>query len=299
VPASPQIPAPPLTRACARFGLDAREARVLHVRANAVYHLPRPRHDVVLRLRYAPDNPAALNRLNASINITRWLAEKDFPTIIPLPVDQPAVIDGWIATLWVYVTEPPCQTAEAEDLARILQDLHALPKPPVPVPALEPLGTLQADLEAIDGVVTEQQLSWLLEQCRQVEHDRRHTNNPLGHGLLHGDAHTGNLLRDRNRWLLGDWDSVAYGPLLQDLIPMMLGHRRFGQPRTDWINFCEIYGIDPDLEFTPAAEALIAARELRSLAAYIRAADRRAVRRELERRLASLMTDDPLLWRPV
>jgi aminoglycoside phosphotransferase (APT) family kinase protein len=295
--ASAQIPAPPLTSACARFGLDVREARVLHVRANAVYHLPR--HDAVLRLRYAPGNPAALTRLNAAIRVTRWLAEQDFPAIVPLPVDQPVVVDGWIATVWRYVTEPPGHTAEVEDLARLLRDLHALPKPSALVPAVEPLGTLQADLETIDGVVTEQQLSWLVERCRQVEHDWRRMSNPLGEGLLHGDAHTGNLLRHRDRWLLADWDSAAQGPLLQDLIPMMLDHRRFGRPRSDWIGFCKVYDVDPDLEFTPEAEVLLAARELRSLAAYVRAADRPPVRHELERRLTSLMTGDPLLWRPV
>jgi aminoglycoside phosphotransferase (APT) family kinase protein len=297
VTAPPQIPAPPLAQACAQFGLDPDEARVLHRRANAVYHLPQP--DVVLRLRYAPDNPAALERLNASIRITRWLAEQDFPTIVPLPVDQPAVVNGWIATAWRYVAHPPGQTAGVEDLARLLRHLHTLPAPPVPVPPVEPLGTLRADLETIDGVVTEQQLSWLLERCHQVERDWRHISNPLGEGLLHGDARTGNLLRDRNRWFLADWDSVAHGSLLQDLIPMMMGHRRFGQPRSKWLSFCQVYGVDPDLEFTRAAKVLRAARELRSLAAYVRAADRQPVHQELERRLASLMTGNSLVWRPV
>ncbi|GGL42681.1 phosphotransferase [Planomonospora parontospora] len=132
-----------------------------------------------------------------------------------------------------------------------------------------------------------------------MEHDYQHMSHPLGEGLLHGDAHTRNLLRDHDRWLLADWDSVARGPLLQDLTPTMMGHRRFGRPRSNWIRFCRAYGIDPDLELDPAAEVLRTAREVRSLAAYIRSADRPPVRVELERRLTSLMTGDSVLWRPV
>ncbi|QFY07937.1 phosphotransferase [Nonomuraea phyllanthi] len=103
-----------------------------------------------------------------------------------------------------------------------------------------------------------------LRQARRALRSRRHhrcdqpvaqrlMKHDLGHRLIHGDARTGNLLFDDTRWLLGDWDSIANGPRLQDFIPVMTGHRRFGRPYTLWTSFCHAYGIGPALEQHPAA----------------------------------------------
>ncbi|GAA2839007.1 hypothetical protein GCM10020220_029920 [Nonomuraea rubra] len=224
---------PPLAHACTLFGLDARDARLLHLRANAVYHLPRP--NLVVRLRHAPGNAAVLERARAAIRITAWLSEHGFPTTKPAALNQPISVDGWISTAWHYVTSTNETRSRPHHLAQILRHLHRMNAPMI-APTIQLLGTLRADLAAhghhgqADSVLTAVQRAWLLDRCSSVEAAYSELDPPLGYGLIHGDAHTGNLFADRTSWLLGDWDSIAYGPRLQDLVPTMMGHRRFGRP---------------------------------------------------------------------
>lgn len=292
---------PPAEAACARLGLDSTGMRLLHRRANAVYHLPGP--NAVLRLRHAPGNSAVTERLHAAVTITRWLADQGFPTITPLPVPQPISIDGWQATAWQHIAQPVQAAPAPEDLGTMVRALHRLPQPPIPLPSVHPLGSLRADLHDLDAsaapVVDPEQRAWLLHQCDRIEQALPALISGLDHGLLHGDAHAGNLFGAPGRWRLGDWDSISYGPHLQDAIPTLIGHHRFGRPRDRWLCFCRAYGLDPDVESTPAARLLRSARELRSLAAYIRAADDPAIHAELQRRLGSLMNNTAHTWKPI
>ena len=49
-------------------------------------------------------NPAALERVPASIAVTRWLADRGFPCVVPADVDdQPLVIAGHVVSVWRYV----------------------------------------------------------------------------------------------------------------------------------------------------------------------------------------------------
>ncbi|MEV2270482.1 phosphotransferase [Nonomuraea africana] len=161
---------------------------------------------------------------------------------------------------------------------------------------------VDADLHNVDTPATPidpDQRAWLLLQCDRIEKALPALINRLDHGILHGDAHTGNLFGSCGQWRLGDWDSISYGPYLQDAIPTLIGHHRFGRPRDRWLRFCRAYGLDPEVETTPAAHLLRSARELRSLAAYIRAADHPAIHAELQRRLGSLMNNEPHTWQPI
>jgi Ser/Thr protein kinase RdoA (MazF antagonist) len=294
------MPTPPVDRACALLGLTSSGTRLLHHRANAVYHLPQ--QEVVLRLRYAPGGTSVQGRLHAAVEVARRLGEHGFPATTPLPVEQPVHIDGWYATAWRYVAQPERTTPTPEDLGFIVRELHALPSIGVGVPDVVLLGSLRADLDNHDPAaspVTPAQRAWLLRRYDRVERTLPALTAGLVHGLIHGDAHTGNLLGVRGGWRLGDWDSVGFGPLVQDAIPTMMGHRRFGRSRDRWLRFCGAYGLDPAVEDTAAAGVLRSARELRSLAAYIRSADRPAVYAELHRRLGSLMNGDPHVWKPI
>ncbi|WP_157254871.1 aminoglycoside phosphotransferase family protein [Nonomuraea typhae] len=288
---------PPAEAACRLLGLDSTGMRLLHLRANAVFHLPAA--EAVLRLRYAPGNTTVAARLHTAVTVTRWLAQQGFPTITPLAVDQPAGIDGWLATAWYHVPQMAGRAASPEELATIIRTLHTMSLPPIALPRLQPLGSLRADLHAMDPAsapVDPGQAVWLVRRCDYLEQALPALMAELDHGLLHGDAHTGNLFGAPGRWRLGDWDSVSHGPLLQDAIPTLIGHRRFDRPRTRWIGFCRAYGLDPEVETAPVTHLLAEARELRSLASYIRAADHTAIHSELQRRLDSLMNNEPCTW---
>ena len=291
---------PPLIEACRAAGLDPAGARLLHARANHTYHLPTP--GVVVRLRHTRGSQEWERRLTAAVEITTWLAARGFPTVEPWHGPTQAVTIGeWTATFWRYLlldsSRPP---ATSTQLAELLRELHTY-VPPVRLVPTNPLGALITDLNHADQVLTDTQRDWLRTRATQISERYPHTPMPLGRGMIHGDAHTGNVFPTAvGRYVLGDWDSVSYGPRAQDLVPTLDGVRHFGQPRADWIELCAAYGVDPDIEHHPGIRLLCAARELRSLAAYIRSAPGRPdIHAELSKRLRTLMDGIPALWRPV
>src|SRR5258708_9813114 len=130
---------PALAAGCAGGGLDPRGAVVLHIRANAVYHLPRER--AVARLRFTPAGPdTVLERLTAAVRGTRWLRSQGFPATEPLDLDQPVNVHGHVATFWRYVAVTAEPRRDVTTLARLLRRLHQLPPPPRPPPPASLLG---------------------------------------------------------------------------------------------------------------------------------------------------------------
>ncbi len=232
-----------LLAACARAGLDARDATVLHVRANAVYHLPHA--GAVARIRSAPGDPGpVLERFAASVRVTRWLRGAGFPATEPLDLDQPVAVAGHVATFWRYVTLTGAAGRDVCTLARLLRRLHELPAPAVAVPDVNLLGSLRADLQA-SSEVGDAERDWLLARASDLEQQYQRTGWVLGTGLVHGDAHAGNLLPSGAGVVLGDWDSACSGPRELDLVPTSMWYR-FGRPRNEWERFGAAYGISPD-----------------------------------------------------
>ena len=64
----------------------------------------------------------------------------------------------------------------------------------------------------------------------------------MGEGLIHGDAHTENLLYDStaDRWMLIDFDHAAHGPRELDLLFAAPDH--FHEPAADREAFTRAYG---------------------------------------------------------
>lgn len=272
-----------LASACATVGLDANGAQVIYERSNAVYRLAHA--PVVVRLRYAPGSAEWMARLTASVRVTAWLTEREFPTVRPWDVDQPVAAGGHIVTFWHYVPEAGPPWSGIDTLAHLLRMLHQQPDPPVDLPQTNPLGSLRADVDRCEWL-TQTQRTWLVSRSDDLEHQYRETSWTLGCGLLHGDAWTDNLIHTHDGAVLADWDSVSYGPREQDLVPSKMRYR-FGQPVAEWEQFCVAYGIDPaGLHGLPVLQQM---RELRALAAYIRSSNP-AAQAEVGRRIADLMS---------
>ena len=274
---------PALAAASAHARLDARGATVLHIRANAVYHLPR--EGVVLRVRSVPE-PAdeVLERLTAAVGVTRWLRAQGFPATEPLDVDQPVVVDGHVATFWRYVPVTSGGGRDVITLGRLIRRLHSLPPPAVTLPAADPLGSLRTDVRH-SACLSATEREWLLARADELEQQAASARWVLGTGLVHGDAHVGNLLHSPGGVVLGDWDSVSNGPRELDLLPTSMW-RRYGRPSAEWDKFCAAYEVNPD--DLPGLPLLQQLRELHAVAAYVRNAADPAFRAELTRRIASL-----------
>ncbi len=276
-----------LREACALARLDDRDALLLHIRGNAVYHLPHS--DAVVRLRSASAQPGPVReQLVAALQTASWLRRQGYPATEPLDLDQPIAVDGHLATFWRYVTVINEGIRDTTTLGKLIRCLHSLPEPDINLPPANPLGSLRADLHNSDAI-TPADREWLLASADELEKQYLRTQWMLGKGLIHGDAHGGNLLHAPGTVMLGDWDAVSHGPREMDLVPTSMWYR-YGRPRTEWEDFCAAYDIDPgDL---PGLSLLQRLRELQALAAYARNASDHAYRDELGRRVTSLRNGD-------
>jgi thiamine kinase-like enzyme len=281
-----------LQAACAVAGLDARGAQLLHIRGNAVYHLPHS--GVIARLRSLPAQPGTVKeQLTVALQTATWLRRHSYPATEPLDLDQPVTVDGHLATFWRYVTVTSTDTRDPATLGRLIRRLHTLPHTGISLPPANPLGSLRADLNRSD-VIAAADRQWLLATADDLEERYQYTRWTLGTGLVHGDAHVGNLLHTPHGVMLGDWDAVSHGPRELDLVPTSMWYR-YGRPREEWETFCTAYAINPgDLTGLPLLQKL---RELQALAAYARNAIEDAYRAELARRITSLKTGNrTLAW---
>ncbi|GAA3145757.1 aminoglycoside phosphotransferase family protein [Planomonospora alba] len=280
-----------LGRACRLAGLDARGAALLRDFANAVYHLPAER--VVVRLTQA--RPGRYDRLAVSVRVTRWLAGQGFPAVRPLDVRQPVAADGFLATFWRY-EEHIGPLPDPAALGPLLRRLHELPPVPFELPVHDPFGPVRRAIDA-SRVLGEDERSWLLGRCDDLaEAYYERVRFALPYGLIHGDAHRGNLIRTRKGLLLCDWDSVCAGPRETDLIPTLQGVR-FGLTERQRANFSQAYGHDlTGWEGYPVMRDM---RELQTLTAVLRNGHRDPrAREELRHRLDSLRAGDDRPWHP-
>jgi hypothetical protein len=142
--------------------------------------------------------------------------------------------------------------------------------------------------------------SWLENRITALRRQWSTLDFPRPAGLIHGDAHIGNLMRTASgQAVLGDWDHVATGPREWDLAQIHYMDRRFGRAGRDGINaFATAYGWD--IRTWPGLDTLIAIREITGLAPYIRTArDRPPYGQQLAYRLHTLQSGDTQArWEP-
>ncbi|WP_431781240.1 phosphotransferase [Streptomyces chumphonensis] len=266
--------------ACRATGLPDRPLTRLRAHATSVYALP----DVGVVVRV---NPAThRRRLETAVSLTRWLAAQGFPTAEPTDVPQPAAAGPYIVTFWKHYPQPARGAPPCGHLGRLLRLLHALPSPPVELPAYRPLSAFTATLTSSRCLSTDQR-TWLAERSAQLVAVYEELDFPLGVGHVHGDAYPGNLLWDGATVRLGDWDETAAGPREVDLANTFQGIR-FGRTEEQLDAFTASYGYD--IRDWPGLPVLSRMRDLHTLGAYVRRADRgdRAAAEELHHRVATL-----------
>jgi hypothetical protein len=278
------LPADALAAACTAVGLKSEHAEVLYDRANTVYKLADV--PIVVRVRYVHGSRLLMQRLTASVEVTAWLHGQGLPTVAPIDVRQPVETGGYIATFWQFVDamQPPWE--DVESLGRLLRRLHEVQAPPIRLPATSPLGTMLEDTKRCSWL-DEQMKSWLLDRLDELQRRYDVATWTLGCGLIHGDAYAENMIHTRGGPVLGDWDSVSYGPREQDIVPTSIRHR-FGRPAAEWAQFCAAYGVNPD--DLPGLALLREMREVRTLVPYIRSVGNPAAQAEVRRRIDDLMS---------
>ena len=266
--------------------LDPHEAEPLPASMHTVLRFRRA--GAVVRLTATPSGDDRLVRVAAA------LAAAGVPVVRLLAgVPQPVEAHGWSATTWRLLPAPPAGRFPAADLAGPLRVLHTC-RPPDDLPAWDLLGAVRERIEqpfpapAGPGLSAARLRARLLAVADEIAAELSRTSWRLAPTTVHGDAHTGNLLHDPELGpVLGDLDTVSWGPPEADLTPAAHGVRRFGRDPADYERLAAAYGFD--VRTAPGWPALRRLRDLQ-LAVYRLAAPPPGD--ELARRIRTVLADD-------
>ncbi|GGM66849.1 aminoglycoside phosphotransferase [Micromonospora sonchi] len=248
-------------------GLASGEAHLMRYTINAVYRIG----DKVLRLSHGE---VARERAQRVVRAMALLRQHEVPAVeLDTSVEQPVMVDEWVATIWHYLPHPAGRPDPVE-LAAPLVRLHAIAETPSFLPHWSPVTTARrrlaklATLPADELLFTQQWASRevdlslddlvarLRERCDDLEPRVAAASWQLPTGVVHGDAHAGNVLAGR----LCDFDSLSIGPREWDLVPLVHSATRFGDPTEPYERFAEAYGFD--LAASPSWPILREVREL-------------------------------------
>lgn len=281
-----------LERLCAELGLAHQGATLVKFTSNAVFDLPGDR--VVVRI---VGSMALRHRAEKVVRVARWLAGHDVPAVrLVEDFPQPLAVGGHLATIWHTVPAggPP---VDGHDLGVLLRRIHALPPPPFELPRWSPLDDVRKriadaeELSAPDREFLEERLAVLADRLIGLR-------TALPEGVLHGDAHPGNLIPSPGGPVICDFDSTSVGPREWDLSTLPVGVARFGHPERWYRQLAGVYGFD--VTRWSGFAVLRDVRELKlttSVLPILRSHP--GVRGELRRRLAALRAGDTTTpWTP-
>ncbi|MGY4101242.1 phosphotransferase family protein [Nocardia sp. R16R-3T] len=131
--------------------------------------------------------------------------------------------------------------------------------------------------------------AWTASRAEVLVAACRATRFPLGHGLIHADAHSENAVKTDRGFVLIDWDGCCLGPGELDLISGLPDH--FQEPEADRHQFLDAYG--HDILGWPTWRLLRDIAELHSIGSYIRLApDKPVAAEQLQVRIGSQRTGD-------
>lgn len=267
------------------LSVDSADARLLRLTNNAVFALPTA--GLVVRI-------ARTHRLHARVHkvaaLGRWFQEVDAPTIrLADGVDQPLADGDLLATVWRYVA-PHEPQPDAGDLGVTLRALHSRGTPSLHLPRWDPIGDARSRLDDAEGLA-DRDRDYLLAWCDRLEPRLQQFAARVEPGLVHGDAHEGNLLRDGSgRVLMCDFDATCIGPWQVDLVPAPANEARFGRTGGHR-KLAAAYGYD--ITQDPSWGLLHEARDLKMIAAAVPLlASAPGVADEFQLRLGSVRAGD-------
>lgn len=273
-------------------GVHPGDARSLGLTNNAVFALPSA--GMVIRI---ARSHRLTNRVYKVVELGRWFEQVDAPTIRLAPnVTQPVRAGTLLASIWSYI--PPVAPAPTvEELGPVLREFHSLGPLPERLPAWDPVGDARSRLADAEEL-SDSDRQFLLDWCDRLEAPVAALQQRAGSGIIHGDAHVSNLLRNAaGRVVLCDFDATCLGPWQVDLVAVAVGEVRFGQ-RGAHATLAEAYGYDVTTD--PDWPLLRDARELKMIAAAVpRLRSSAGVRAEFAARLHSVRENHQhARWKP-
>ena len=233
-----------IRRSGVRFGA----ARILHRGSSLVIG------DGTLVARITDADTAAAEEL---IGRATTLAANRAPVLEPAH-PRPIRTRLGIATLWPQGRPAP---DVVRNLGRALAALHTV-EGTVFAPRHDPRGNMRRRLRELTGAgVDERTLARMMDVAARLPEEPSWSS--AGGGLVHGDAHTGNVIWHEGRTVLLDTASIANGETLLDLVPAWYSARRGKRGWDVWEEFRDGYGSRADdLPEWPHLEEALLEREL-------------------------------------
>lgn len=295
-----------LADVCHAAGIDPAGATLVRYTMNAVYRIEHA--GVVVRMAARADAAKRTARVAA---VAAAFERLGLPTARLAPgIPQPVHANGWSATIWTLLPQPAGHRFAPMDLASPLKVLHAVREPPRSLPEWDPLHKARLRLTQIAeadqrrvaftehwaansvGISLTALIERLGQWCDELTTRLDGVDWTLQHGLVHGDAHAGNLLFGLDgHVVLCDLDSVCVGPPEWDLIPAAHGVLRFGDDPRAYAAFVEAYGFD--VTTCPSWDTLRQIRDLQVVTGVIgNLPGRPDVADALAHRLQTIMSGD-------
>ena len=225
-----------------KLDLDAAGAKQIKFTNNAVLVLPAAQ--AVLRI---AGSPAVAARVPGVIAAARWYADHNIPAVRLWPDLPNAITVGThLITVWRHVPSRSIPPAPSH-LAEILRAIHAVPDPPpAGLPNWRVAEGMRKRLQRSSGI-DPQTLDFLTAEITEIEQSLPELNSvpPLiPPGVIHGDAHLGNIIASPDGPVICDFDATSIGPREWDLIPAAVGSIRFNYPTDVHAELVKHYGID-------------------------------------------------------
>jgi Ser/Thr protein kinase RdoA (MazF antagonist) len=234
-------------RASAAAGLVPSDYELLRFGTNAVFRL----RDTpwVLRLRRPGAEPGEIER---QVLLARWLADRGFAVNRPAADPSPVMtgLQGAIGSFWEWVENDPNERIGVGDFGQMLGALHAMTdsyEPRREFPRWNAVAEIEDRLAQVDerpSFLPPQESELLRQWTEDVQRELTAVEWSLPVGVIHGDAHTGNVLATRKGGVLIDLDALSLGPREWDLVPTAVSNLRFRGELAPVAVFGEGYGFD-------------------------------------------------------
>lgn len=279
-----------LRHACVDLGIGVAEADdsvLLGLSENAVFALPNS--PVIAKV---ARDASVFERADRALRVAEWLALHQVPAVRPA-ADLPAravLVEDHPVTFWQRLEEPT-RPPNPADLAPLLKQLHALGRPPFPLPRREVLGNVERWLAQAEGHIDPKDADFLRRRRGELRAATEELTPALPPGPIHGDALPRNVHVGSAGPMLVDLETAADDLREHDLVVLSLSHDRYGLPEADYQAFLDGYGFD--VADWDGHLVLRGARETAS-AAWVaqQAPGNPRARAEFEHRVASLRSGD-------
>jgi Ser/Thr protein kinase RdoA (MazF antagonist) len=246
-PWTPAIAEQLAKRAC--LGADLRPSGFVLLRfgTNAVFQVTGT--PWVLRLRRPGVDLPSVQR---QVALARWLVDRGFPA--NRPAEHHAIVsaglDGAVASFWERLEADPAKKISAADFGRLLHTFHALTNDYTcasSFPQWDAVGEIMTRLSTFsesEHFVSGEEIDLLTHWTQDIADSLNKIDWILPPGMIHGDAHTGNVLVTSVGAVLIDFDALALGPREWDLVPTAVSQIRFCAQIDPIDVFAKAYGFD-------------------------------------------------------